>query len=832
MRIYFTVFFQKRTAITLKLTQCSVFLTSSDSAPVLVSHLTSDGAAPDTLPSVALTVDQCQFLSSNSSASGGLFSLTLPSSSSLSISNTIIRDCSTSEGHGGAVYLVASKSFCNYQFTNVTFQDNSASTGADVFIRADNLMDVVSASKFALNFSFYTPSNSLCGIDSSDYTTSTDLIALFTASEDTIYLGGANATDSFTCGVSTQSPQIPCATLTMALYRLSKSTQTARTLRLCNSTATSNEPVYFGESFILDNLNLMGSTNSTTHTDWGYIGVFSLYDSSSSPFIVKKASTFENIFLLVPINGTIEDVTSIFTLSDANLTFTNMFVSYSATPNLTLVEMTNGYLNATNLIIPAMQIEKPLFNLTKVISASFINCTMNSSLTSYTGKYVFLFSNFSSVTIINSSFTSPPLSSAFMSVYDVSFHNSTVSISNSNFTGAEDLSSARFSNDFHSMCTFSDSTLLFVNSTTTIANSNFIHFPNGAIGIDGGSLSMTNSLFSQNIATKYLAEYPDLSHNLHCTNGAHLNVNSLFNSTDCAYSKPLFFDIDGCDYSSSCFANSTNTLFTPNLTAISTSTTDSYYYVTGNGTNLFPCGLYGAFFNYSNDTTPWFSTEVSSSSTQTSLKLSFSRTDWEKSKKRPLYLKLRYGAGTSNQPYQYTDTFFKLKYIRSKSEIKTILALSLGIAIPLAPSALGIIFGIIHAIRLQFCQKCWPYNRNGKKQRAEPSTSTSQTSESTADKAPPYVSSPSTNPEDGSLYLPAKIDSESDSLTMPSSTVPDSYPSAPQQSATGYQALAYSEPSMLTSTDSNSASITAPLSAPSAPDYNSALPYSLPRKEE
>ena len=153
-----------------------------------MSHLLKNYPVTDTLSSVAITIDQCSFTDIYSSVNGGLISLTLNSaSSSLSITNTAIVHTRASYNYGGAVYLIASKSFCDYKFTNVTFSNNSASYGKDVYIQADKLLDVVSASKFGINFTDYNPRNSLSGNDSSDYTTPTDLISLFTVSEHTIY---------------------------------------------------------------------------------------------------------------------------------------------------------------------------------------------------------------------------------------------------------------------------------------------------------------------------------------------------------------------------------------------------------------------------------------------------------------------------------------------------------------------------------------------------------------------------------------------------------------------------------------------------------------------
>ena len=98
-----------------------------------------------------------------------------------------------------------------------------------------------------------------------------------------------------------------------------------------------------------------------------------------------------------------------------------------------------------------------------------------------------------------------------------------------------------------------------------------------------------------------------------------------------------------------------------------------------------------------------------------------------------------------------------------------------------------------------------------------------------ADDVPPYVAPSLEDKPHADSSVESKEESASDSLSMPSSTVSESYPSDAQSHAY-YYAPAYSLPSLSSNTD-NSDALTVP-TAPSVSELNDSVPLSLPRKEE
>ncbi|KAK2949580.1 hypothetical protein BLNAU_15440 [Blattamonas nauphoetae] len=164
------------------------------------------------------------------------------------------------------------------------------------------------------------------------------------------------------------------------------------------------------------------------------------------------------------------------------------------------------------------------------------------------------------------------------------FPSSTVSISASSFSHSS--TSSASSAD---ICAWLGSALSFADSTASVSDSALSHFPQGAIRIDGGSLSLNNVSFFNNTAN--ILGFPSARRNVLCKGKGELTIvswksdnssdtNRWISSTDCTVSE------NGTTLS--------NLLFVPTLNSSASSATRNKnlsFTVTLIGTSLFPCGL-------------------------------------------------------------------------------------------------------------------------------------------------------------------------------------------------------------------------------------------------
>ncbi|KAK2959208.1 hypothetical protein BLNAU_5766 [Blattamonas nauphoetae] len=179
-----------------------------------------------------LSVDSCDFVSIRSTHSGPAIHATLGADKTLSLSSVSFKQCHSSGGDGGAVFLdlTSTTSHSHYSFTSVTFgcgdeRNTAEGRGHDVFVQGSTLSSLIVSSQWTNSHpSTFGEDNEGClwGEDRSEAGTpfeSTTLLVYLLDLEGPSTEVRSNGKDVRGCGRSST----PCQTLQTGLSHLSES---------------------------------------------------------------------------------------------------------------------------------------------------------------------------------------------------------------------------------------------------------------------------------------------------------------------------------------------------------------------------------------------------------------------------------------------------------------------------------------------------------------------------------------------------------------------------------------------------------------------------------
>ncbi|KAH7827262.1 uncharacterized protein MONOS_17300 [Monocercomonoides exilis] len=187
-----------------------------------------------------LTIRDCKLenLSSLSSVQGGSIWHCCQTDSNLNVNNTLISSCQSSfsqppsatEGRGGFAYITCKISLPLFQFQKITFTNNLATYGRDIFINCIDIASTIKRQLFDINFDrqVFNITNAFYGedlthlmpIDLLDYITYRDTIVVVDGRDES---QGGTGDDWFNCG----SSLYPCRTLATTLKRVSNENETS-----------------------------------------------------------------------------------------------------------------------------------------------------------------------------------------------------------------------------------------------------------------------------------------------------------------------------------------------------------------------------------------------------------------------------------------------------------------------------------------------------------------------------------------------------------------------------------------------------------------------------
>ncbi|KAK2958404.1 hypothetical protein BLNAU_6674 [Blattamonas nauphoetae] len=166
---------------------------------------------------------------------------------------------------------------------------------------------------------------------------------------------------------------------------------------------------------------------------------------------------------------------------------------------------------------------------------------------------------------------------------------STIFFVGSSITGSDRTTN---SDELDDVCTWSGGVLRLVNCTTLVDNVKLTHHSQGAINMDGGSLTIELSTFHDN--TPNHKSFPSFRRNVYCTGSACIIIESLFGGDGSKEHPSAWFSLNNCNLTGEDVKSDTP-LFIPTLSTESTSTlnkTNKAFSIDVKGSTLIPCGLW------------------------------------------------------------------------------------------------------------------------------------------------------------------------------------------------------------------------------------------------
>eukprot|EP00770_Monocercomonoides_exilis_P007192 MONOS_7154.1-p1 / transcript=MONOS_7154.1 / gene=MONOS_7154 / organism=Monocercomonoides_exilis_PA203 / gene_product=unspecified product / transcript_product=unspecified product / location=Mono_scaffold00238:24919-32187(+) / protein_length=2353 / sequence_SO=supercontig / SO=protein_coding / is_pseudo=false len=235
-----------------------VEITNDDSNSILVEidesvvgFVEGKGSSPTVISSadlsndVMLNIKNSSFIDchADSNDCGGTVLFSLNCNDVFSMNDSNITKCSALQGKGGGVFLDCK---CDadvtlpFVFGNVSFTENSAIVGRDVFVRCESINTQINESQFIIDFNEmkFNRNNSIWGTDNKRPGQDVDLIPIVIVyrSEMIFVKGGdVNAEDKNPCG----SISSPCSTVNFGLSHILPSSYSR--LMICKEAAITSE---------------------------------------------------------------------------------------------------------------------------------------------------------------------------------------------------------------------------------------------------------------------------------------------------------------------------------------------------------------------------------------------------------------------------------------------------------------------------------------------------------------------------------------------------------------------------------------------------------------
>ncbi|KAH7817256.1 uncharacterized protein MONOS_3718 [Monocercomonoides exilis] len=206
---------------TVRLKCCTLhsLLQNAPSEPSIISCASSK---PSSVSVQNTSIKNC---GSSQSESGGCITMKLNEEALFHCTLSTISECFCSAtGRGGAMFLdcssIASDSTLPFIFKNITFLENKAFRGRDIYVKCSNVESQIRSEFFQLDFSPpYKQELAIWGCTAQDYSDEQDLLLLVVVYQsETIFASSSadNTSDSRQCGAI----NAPCSSLNVALSHI------------------------------------------------------------------------------------------------------------------------------------------------------------------------------------------------------------------------------------------------------------------------------------------------------------------------------------------------------------------------------------------------------------------------------------------------------------------------------------------------------------------------------------------------------------------------------------------------------------------------------------
>ncbi|KAK2950083.1 hypothetical protein BLNAU_15005 [Blattamonas nauphoetae] len=276
--------------------------------------------------------------------------------------------------------------------------------------------------------------------------------------------------------------------------------------------------------------------------------------------------------------------------------------------------------------------------------------------------------------------------------------------------------------DLHNVCSWTSGVLQLTDCATTLSHQDFTHLSQGVINMNGGSLSLVSSLFSDN--SPNLEPFSSFRRNLICSDSGSIEVGSLSGGDGTLDHPHLWMAADECTMTGE-YAQPLSPLFVPSLSETSTTSFDKkkeLFEVEVKGSTLIPCGLFLEVFEMMKEKKEGenerfqLNNKTITSFTETAITLTL-----PSSSLRSLNSELEWRGRLIFGKEQHTDEWFVIQKSSIERRSESVLANMkwwLPLVIVVAVVLLTVIVIVILCV--------WRRRKNGKKEDKEPLISTQE----------------------------------------------------------------------------------------------------------
>ncbi|KAH7821857.1 uncharacterized protein MONOS_2803 [Monocercomonoides exilis] len=567
---------------------------SSNSACMLITTMVNDANAM--LSNSSFTV-----CAADTSDCGGALHVKMEEGGRFEINDTKISSCSAIAGKGGGVFLNClskENKMIPFHFKNITFSNNKARIGRDVFVKCFSISKQISEEQFDIDFREppYDRFNAIWGVDEILPIEDVDLIPLIVVyRSELIFVCGVNdeGNDAKPCGNSTT----PCKSLSYGLSHIVSSAYSQLLIdRECDisQTCTSN-------SVTVKSLNPVTYAVVHLRTE--------ISESQRSECIMESVETvkFECVSFLFQ-HGFVSTCKSIFIQMNGSLVVASCLFSsadQSICINQSLFSIASGSFDMSRTSVKHMITSSPLFEprsscIAQLQAVEFGELTLGSSLIDACegSNLIIKEINTSDITVKNSSLISikersiskmneENLKSSIMIIHsnvsgikrmtpgacllsssssiptlcrisNCSFANQTssstnaqiidmsnnVSIESSFFEGYQNDTNIIDNSAIEDACHWNGSLIYLFNSTSHLKDTIITNSAEGGVSVDCGNVDITMGMFVNN--TPSLPQYPSARRNVICTGSAVVDVVSLKGGDGLKDNSSLWILNEGC----------------------------------------------------------------------------------------------------------------------------------------------------------------------------------------------------------------------------------------------------------------------------------------------
>ncbi|KAH7816463.1 uncharacterized protein MONOS_15595 [Monocercomonoides exilis] len=545
--------------------------------------------------------------------------------------------CSTT-GRGGWLFLECTtvvEQPLNFMLSNITFKNNAAYRGRDVYVRCHSIETQIVEEQFLLDFrSPFVKELALWGCTTDSFVEEEDLLLrVVKYQSETIFVSSVsdNHGDSKQCGEFS----VPCQSLNVGIQHVIPS--------LYSQLLISEETIINGESSALNVIirSLQSPSAALVHLNSTITNKGSIITSSETVRIEKLKFNFGQSFSYSGSSIIFEENGQLSLLS---VDFSSILISEnieSVVLNSTLLSIENGILHVDNCSITKLSFKKSSFllygdeiNITNVklkqiesttdvfeirkcgsvvlngiyaygvklsdcciisincsasgaitlVDSSFNDCSRNSE-----GASVFSASSSSAHTVLSNCSCSNCVSHSDKGSI-MEFDNMTdVAMDLCRLTGAlvKESESER-NNDFREICEWNGSLVHMENSNLDSKEIKIEDSSKGGISIRGGKTVIEMGMFANN--NPFIEKYPSLRQNIICSGSALLTISSLKGGDGQEKNSSLWILNDGCDLRGIAGERS-SPFFIPRLEDASLIENGSNIFIKFKGSLFVPCDL-------------------------------------------------------------------------------------------------------------------------------------------------------------------------------------------------------------------------------------------------